>query len=40
MIDHTITESQSTRNLPMKFSSLRIRPIIRREKSTMQFATF
>ena len=39
-IDHTITESLSTWNLPIKFSSLRIRPIIRREKSTMQFATF
>ena len=39
-IDHTITESLSTWNLPIKFSSLRVRPIIRREKSTMQFATF
>ena len=39
-IDHTITESLSTWNLPIKFSSLRVRPTIRREKSTMQFATF
>ena len=39
-IDYTITESLSIWNLPVKFSSLRVRPIIRREKSTMRFATF
>ena len=39
-LDHTITESLSPWNLPIKFSSLRVRPIIRREKSTTQFATF
>ena len=31
-IDHTITESLSTWNLPIKFSSLRVRPIIHKAR--------